>query len=235
MPKKTPPGSKTGPNRNLLIALGAGAAVVIAIVVGVLALGGSDEGIDASSAAYLDGIPQTRDVLGEPDAGVTLIQFEDLQCPVCQQYTEGAMPGIVEQYVRPGQVKLRFVGLAFLGPDSEKALRYTLAAGLQSKLWQYSELLYENQGAENSGWVTDDLLERIATALELDWDKLKADAPGASVTQQLNAMSSEGAALQIPGTPTFYIQVGDDEPYVVQPQSFTVEAFQPIFDDALGQ
>jgi hypothetical protein len=48
-------------------------------------------------------------------------------------------------------------------------------------------------------------------------------------------MSSEGAALQIPGTPTFYIQVGDDEPYVVQPQSFTVEAFQPIFDDALSQ
>jgi protein-disulfide isomerase len=237
MPKKSPPGPKSGPNRTLLIALGVGAAVVVAIVIGVLALGGGgdDESVDVASVAYLEGIPQERDVLGSADAPVTMIQFEDLQCPVCKAYTEGAMEDIVTEFVRPGDVKLRFVGLAFIGPDSEKALRYTLAAGKQSQLWQYLELLYANQGPENAGWVTDSLLESIATGLGLDWEQLQADAESASVTQQINTMSAEAQAKQVSGTPTFFVQVGDGEPYQVQVNEFSVDAFRPIFEDALSQ
>jgi protein-disulfide isomerase len=236
MPKKSPPRSKTGSNRNLLIALGAAAAVVVAIVVGVLALGGGDgDAVDAAPVAFLDGIPQSRDVLGDESAGVTLVQFEDLQCPVCQRFTEAAQEDIVTEYVATGKVKLRFAGLAFLGPDSQKALNYALAAGNQNKLWQYAELLYENQGAENSGWVTDSLLEQIATALELDWEKLQTDADSASVKQQANSMTQEGAQRGVQGTPTFFLQVGDDEPYQIQPQDFSIDAFRPIFEDALAQ
>ncbi len=236
MPKKTPPKPKSGPNRNLLIALGAGAAIVAAIVIGVLVLGGGGgDSVDASSAAYLDGIPQTRSELGSPTAKVTMIQFEDLQCPVCKEYTDNAQQDVVEQYVKPGKVKLRFVGLAFIGPDSEKALRYTLAAGREGKLWQFSELLYANQGPENSGWVTDSLLESIATALGLDWDSLKAGAASASVKQQQTAMTAEAQLRQVGGTPTFFIQVGKEAPYQVNPQGFSIEAFAPIFEDALSQ
>lgn len=237
MPKKSPPGPKSGPNRTLLIVLAVGAAVVAAIVIGVLALGGGDDGasVDASSAAYLDGIPQQGDTLGAADAPVTMIQFEDIQCPVCKAYTDGAQEDIVTEFVKPGDVKLRFVGLAFIGPDSEKALRYTVAAGKQNKLWQYSELLYANQGAENSGWVTDSLLESIATSLSLDWSKLKVDAESAAVTQQINTMSAEAQAKGVQGTPSFFIQVGDADAYQVQVGDFTVESFRPIFEDAASQ
>lgn len=234
MPKKPAPGSKSGPNRNLLIALVAGAAVVAAVVIGGLLLGGDDDSVDVSSAAYLDGIPQERAVLGNPDATVTLITFEDIQCPVCKAWTEEGQPGVVAEYVEPGKVKMRFAGLAFLGSDSEKALRYALAAGEQGKLWQFTELLYANQGPENSGWVSDDLLEQVATALGLDWEQLQEDAESAVVSQQITTMSNEAAQKQVQGTPTFFVQVGDDEPYQVQPTSFSVEAFQPILDDALG-
>jgi protein-disulfide isomerase len=237
MPKKTPPRAKSGPSRNLVIALGAGVAIVAAIVIGVLVLGGDDAtAVDASSAAYIDGIPQTRSELGSPDAPVTMIQFEDLQCPVCKAYTDDAQQDVVEQYVKPGKVKLRFVGLSFLGPDSEKALRYTLAAGKQNKLWQYAELLYANQGIENAGWVTDSLLESIATALGLDWKTLQTEAASASVTQQMNAMATEGQVRQVQGTPSFFIQVGDEKPYQVRPQTsegFSIEQFAPIFEDGL--
>lgn len=236
MPKKTPPRASQGPNRNLLIALGAAGVVIAAIVIGVLTLGGGDSGgsIDAAPAAYIDGIPQARDVLGDPAATVTLIQFEDLQCPVCQRYTTEAQEDVVTEYVRPGKVKLRFVGLAFIGQDSQKALRYALAAGKQNKLWQFTELLYQEQGAENAGWVTDGLLEDIADALKLDWATLKTDAAGAAVTQQATSMTQEGAQRQVSGTPSFFIQVGDEEPYQVQPNEFSIDAFRPIFDDALA-
>jgi len=130
-------------------------------------------------------------------------------------------------------VKLRFAGLAFLGQDSEKALRYALAAGKQGKLWPYVADLYANQGDENSGWVTDDLLERLAGENGLDWSRLKTDAASAEVTQEIDATSAEAARRQVPGTPTFFVQIGDGEPYVVQPSSLSIDAFRPILDDAL--
>lgn len=236
MPKKTPPRSKSGPNRNLIIALVGGALVVAAIVVGVLVLGGGSKKVDASSAAYFDGIPQASTVLGSPSAKVTLIQFEDLQCPICREYTQSAQQDIVQAYVKPGKIKMRFAGLAFIGTDSQKALRYSLAAGVQGKLWQFNELLYENQGAENSGWVTDSLLEQIANALGLDWAKLQKDQASAAVTQQMNSMETEAQQLQVSGTPTFFIQIGNQAPYKLDGLTeFSLNAFRPSLDDALNQ
>jgi protein-disulfide isomerase len=241
MPRKPPPGT-LGANRNLLIAAGAAAAVVLALIGASLLLRGGDDstpdtgggtGIE-EAAALLDGIPQERAELGSPNATVTLIQFEDLQCPVCRSYQAQGFPSVVDEYVRPGKVKLRFVGLAFLGPDSEKALLYTLAAGEQGKLWQFQDALYANQGEENSGWVTDALLEEIATGLDLDWERLKQDADGSVTLQQANSMADEANQRQIQGTPTFYVQVGDGEPYQVNPSSFAPEQFRAILDDALS-
>jgi protein-disulfide isomerase len=241
-PRKPPPTKKAG-NRNLLIAAGAAAAVVLVLVAASLLLRGGDSSNDAGSGATVDtgevstllaGIPQDRAVLGSPDAKVTMIQFEDLQCPICREYQQQGFPGVVEEYVKPGKVKLRFVGMDFLGSDSTKALNYTLAAGEQGKLWQFADSLYANQGAENSGWVTDSLLEQIAGDLGLDWDKLKTDAAGPVAQQQRSSMAAEATQRQVPGTPTFYVQVGDGEPYQVHPSSFAVEEFRTILDDALS-
>ena len=239
-PRKPPSARRTG-NRNLVIAAGAAAAVVIVLVVASLLLRGGDSGNDAAStvdtgevSTLLDGIPQDRDVLGSPQAKVTMIQFEDLQCPVCRDYQQQGFPGVVQEYVKPGKVKLRFVGMAFLGPDSVKALSYTLAAGEQGKLWQFADSLYANQGAENSGWVTDSLLEQIAGDLGLDYAKLKSDAAAPVTQQQASSMAAEATQRQVPGTPTFYVQVGDGEPYQVNPSSFAIEEFRKILDDALA-
>ena len=241
-PRKPPP-RKQSANRNLLIAAGAAAAVVLVLVAASLLLRGGDSngnsgtgsvtGIEAA-AALLGGIPQDRAVLGSAKAKVTMIQFEDLQCPICRRYQAEGFPSVVEDYVRPGKVKLRFVGMAFIGPDSEKALLYTLAAGEQGKLWQFQDALYANQGDENSGWVTDALLEKVAKGLDLDWAKLKKDAAGAVTLQQANSMADEANQKQIQGTPTFYVQVGDGQPYQVNPSSFSPSEFASILDDALS-
>ncbi len=241
-PRKPPP-RKGSANRNLLIAAGAAVAVVVVLVGASLLLRGGDSSKTTDSggivgiqytSALLDGIPQDRATLGSPKAKVTMIQFEDLQCPICRRYQAEGFPSVVDDYVRPGKVKLRFVGMAFIGPDSEKALLYTLAAGEQGKLWQFQDALYANQGEENSGWVTDTLLEQIANGLGLDWAKLKKDAAGAVTLQQANAMAAEANQRQVEGTPTFYVQVGNGQPYQVQPGSFDPSEFRSILDDALA-
>jgi protein-disulfide isomerase len=239
-PRKPPPRSTGWRNRNLLIAAGGAAVLVLVLVVAsvLLAGGGDDETTPQPTpdvTALFEGIPQAGAVLGDESSPVTLIQFEDLQCPICRQYQEDGFTGIVDEYVRPGNVKLRFAGLAFLGPDSEKALSYVLAAGMQDKLWEYSAALYANQGDENSGWVTDALLERLAADVGLDWTRLESDAVGSAVRREMRVTAAEAARLQVPGTPAFFVQIGDQPPYPVQPSSFAIEDFRPILDDALGQ
>jgi protein-disulfide isomerase len=182
----------------------------------------------------LQGIPQDHAILGSPTARVTLIQFEDLQCPICRRYQSDGFPGIVDEYVRPGKVKLRFAGISFIGSDSERALHYVLAAGSQGMLWQFADLLYANQGAENSGWVTDELLRRISDDLGLDFAKLQTDADGPAVAQQVSSMAAEAGQRKVPGTPWFYVQVGNGEPREVRPTSLGTDAFRPILDDALN-
>ena len=108
-----------------------------------------------------DGIPQDRAVLGSPDADGDADPVRGSPVPGLQ-----ALPGArasrqsSSEYVRPGQgeAPLRRASRSS-APDSEKALHYVLAAGAQGKLWQFADALYANQGDENSGWVTDELLE----------------------------------------------------------------------------
>jgi protein-disulfide isomerase len=225
-----------------MIAAVVAAAVAAALVVASLLFRGGDSNSSATApttptevSALIDGIPQDRAVLGSPNAPVTLIQFEDLQCPICRRYQQEGFPEIVKEYVRTGKVKIRFVGLAFIGPDSEKALLNVLAAGSQGKLFQLADALYANQGDENSGWVTDDLLKTLATGLGLDYAKLKAAAEGPAARQQANSMAAEANQREVPGTPWFYVQIGDQEPYEVQPSSYGIDQFRPILNDALAR
>jgi len=238
-PRKPAPRQAGARNRNLLIAAaGAVAVVAVLVVVSIVVTGGGDNGSTTTtggSSALFAGIPQRGTTLGAPSAPVTLVQFEDMQCPVCREYQEDGFSGVVDEYVRPGKVKLRFAGLAFLGSDSEKALSHVLAAGKQGKLWQYVDALYANQGAENSGWVTDDLLERLAGDVGLDWARLQQDAASSEVKQEAQASAAEAARLQVPGTPSFFVQIGNGQPYHVQPNSFAIDEFRTILDDALGQ
>ena len=152
------------------------------------AVPGADE-----TAALLDGIPQSGLRLGNPSAPVTLVEWADLQCPFCREFATAAFPALVRDYVRTGKVQIVFRGLAFLGPDSTKALQVALAAGIQDRLWNVVDLLYRNQGIENSGWATDELLHRITGAVDsLDETKVFADRGSGGVLGAISEASKAG-------------------------------------------
>lgn len=229
-----------GRSRGLIAAVAAAVVVVVALVlVSVLLRDGDDTstGGGAGGTALVDGLPQDGTVLGDPAATVTFLQYEDIQCPFCKEYTEEAFPAIVDEYVRTGKVKVDFRGLEFIGEDSTEALRAVLAAAKQNRAWELIELLYDRQGAENSGWVTDDLVSELARSIDgLDVQQLQEDAASAETTAEIEALAAEAREREVGGTPWFFVAIGDAEPYPVQPQPLTdPAAFRPIFDDALAE
>ncbi len=183
----------------------ASAAVAIAIVA---SSSGDDAGpaTPAEASALFAGIPQDGVTLGDPDAPVALEEFADLQCPFCAQHAQEVLPTLIDEYVRSGQVRLVYRNLAFLGPDSETGATFVAAAAAQDKLWPVVERFYANQGAENSGYVTDAFLDDIAAGVPgLDRDRLEGDRDGAAVDRQLAEARDRASAMAVDSTPSFVV------------------------------
>ena len=154
-----------------LIIVLAGAAVLAATLVAASLLSAGEANTSTPAPAASDlfaGVPQDGLAVGDPDAPVTLVEYADLQCPYCAEWAVRTMPALVEDYVRTGQLRIVFHGLAFLGPDSDKAVRAAIAASAGDRLWNMVDGFYRSQGSENSGWVTDDLIDQIAAQAGLD-------------------------------------------------------------------
>jgi protein-disulfide isomerase len=220
------------------------AAVVIAVVlVLVLAsqLGGEEAeaptAIDGTEAtAMLDGIPQDGTSLGSPDAPVVLYEFADLQCPYCQQWDRNVLPVLIQDYVRSGQLRIVFQGLAFIGPDSEKALRSALAAGEQDRLWHVVDLLYRHQGGENDGWVTDELVAGIGAAVPgLDGEQMVEDGDSDAVASGMSSAAAQADSFGINSTPSFLVGANGGELDVLDVGSLEPEPYVEAIDRLLGQ
>jgi protein-disulfide isomerase len=190
----------------------------------------------AESRALLAGIPQQGIALGRPTAPVTLVEFADLQCPFCAEWSRNALPELVRDYVRPGRVRIVFRGLTFIGSDSEEALRFALAAGDQGKLWNVVDLLYENQGGENQGWVTDELLTAVGRAVPgLRVERALAERSSASVDAQLAAAETAAAENEIGGTPSFAAGTTGGTLRVLEVDSLDAQALRPALDALLAE
>jgi protein-disulfide isomerase len=222
---------------------GIGAVVVAIVLALVLAsqLGGGDSApptaIDPGDTnAMLDGIPQSGTSLGSPDAPVVLYEFADLQCPYCQKWDQNVLPVLIQDYVRDGKLRIVFRGLTFIGPDSEKALRSALAAGEQDRLWNVVDLFYHHQGPENSGWVTDDLIEGIGSAVPgLDVDKMTSDQGSGSVTEEIASAASQADQNGLHTTPSFLIGTDESNLTVLHFDRLEPDQFRQAIDAALGQ
>ncbi len=172
------------------VIIGAIVVVVVAIVVSTSSSGGGKAPKPGNSASKADvaavssllaGIPESGERLGSPNAPVTVTEYADLECPVCDAFalpsnanTSDGTPGtayldqLISQYVRPGKVKIVYRSLETAtgnGPNAsmwsqQQAAAY--AAGLQNKAWYYIELFYYEQQSETSAYVTPAFLRGIA-------------------------------------------------------------------------
>jgi len=162
------------------------AVVVVAIVVVLVATGGKghkaatpqvETAVSTKVGKLLAGIPQSANALGEPTAPVTIQYFGDLECPFCKEFSTNSLQQVA-----------------------------ALAAGKQGKLWEYVETFYNEQGEEDSGYVTEQFLQKIAQEVPglnlATWTSDRGDSAFANeVVADAQAANTEG----FNGTPSFLI------------------------------
>ena len=214
------------------------AAILATFLVAASQIGANDAKTTVSPQpvdSLFSGIEQQGIALGSPEAPVTLVEYADLQCPYCAQWARETLPVLVDEYVEAGKLRIVFRGLAFIGPDSDKALRTAIAAGQDDHLWELVHGLYASQGAENSGWVTDGLVGEIVSGVPgLEGDKLLSTRWGSSVEPELRRAAAAAERAGVHGTPAFQVGPTGGRLELVDVSSLGPDGIRPSIDAVLA-
>jgi protein-disulfide isomerase len=167
-------------------------------------------------------------VAGEPSKGsekapVTIVKFEDFQCPFCKQ-VQPTFNELLSRY--DGKVRLvhKDLPLESLHPQARQAAEAARCADEQGKFWQYHDKLYANAPKASA-----DNLKSYAKEVGLNTDSFDRCLTSGKYKPVVQEDLNEGARLGLTGTPTFFIngrEISGNQPS---------ETFEAIIDEELAR
>lgn len=205
-------GSKpTAPRRSVsfLVAMASAFGVLLAVVgIGLNLVSVSlTSSTPAAAAVAATPDPNKSDPFekGNPNAPVLVEEWFDFQCPACRAYYLTRQPEFDKQFVDTGKVRFVTHFFPFLGPESYSAAQAADAAAAQGYYWAYENILFQNQGAENSGAFNTDNLKRFAAELGLNQQEFNAALDQGTYQTAVLDQKNQGVALGVNATPTFFV------------------------------
>jgi len=154
----------------------------------------------ATPAPFRAVIRGTGPVRGSATASVTIVEFEDFQCPFCRQVHD-TVERILAKYDTAVRLVHRDFPLDELHPSAHIAHQAGRCADEQGKFWEYRAVLYANAPA-----ASPDALADYASRVKMDPARFKSclariDELNAAIQNDL----AEGERLGVSGTPAFFI------------------------------
>ena len=143
--------------------------------------------------------PARDHVRGAPGAAITLVEYEDFECPYCRS----AAPVILELLERHDGILCfvsRHLPLPDVHPFSALAALAVEAAGGQGKFWEMHDLLF---GRQDRLQFPD--LVRYADELGLDARAFEVDLNSERFSARVAEDVAGAEAAGVAGTPTFFI------------------------------
>ncbi len=122
------------------------------------------EGISEAQELF-GGIPQEGDRLGSGNAPIAIQVFNDLQCGNCRADFLRTIPGVVERYARPGEVKLLMRHYSVAANPLELGFFGAEAAAQQGYGWQYTYLFFRNQGEAERFGIDNEFMASLAGSI----------------------------------------------------------------------
>lgn len=135
-------------------------------------------------------------VLGNPNGDVTIIEFFDYNCHYCKD----VYALLVKLTDEDKNLKVIFKDFPILGPTSQTAAKWALAAHRQKKYFEFHKAMMDHRGP-----LKNEDIEKAATSIGLDMTSARSYVDGTAVMMQLERNKALAAQMSINGTPYFVI------------------------------
>jgi protein-disulfide isomerase len=183
--------------------------LMVAVLGTIVYLRFADRSVATASVQAGDFELKRQPGLGDADAPVTVVIFEDYSCPACRTFEEQVVPRLKREYIDVGKVRAYFINFQFLGRDSINA---ALAAECvyhqdEAAYWDYKIVLYRAQGPQGSNWAnTPRLLDLAREAVpQLDHADLQACIEEERHLDAINRDRDIAVASGVTGTPAVFV------------------------------
>lgn len=167
-------------------------------------------------------------LIGSPGAKITIIEYGDFKCPVCNRFFQDAGRQIKDNYINTGKAKLEFRSLSQIGPDSAAAARASYCAAEQGKFPAYHDALFNyigsnyyrkgNTKAEYEEVFTSQKLKELAAVSGADAAKFGRCLDSNKFAALEQSVAAAGRQAGFNTTPTFVIngrRITGAQPYSV--------------------
>jgi len=146
--------------------------------------------------------------IGGAKAPVTMVAFEDYQCPFCRRFNLQTLPELKKQFIDTGKVRyvVRDLPIDQIHPLARKAAEASHCAADQGKYWPMREKLVANMER-----LQPEALMGYATEVGVKLDPFRACLDRNVHAGTVQRSAEIAAELNITGTPTFVIGKANGE------------------------
>ena len=167
----------------------------------------------------LEGVP----FIGDENAEITMVIYDDFQCPFCSRFEQQAWLEIKEEYIDTGKAKFYYKHFPLgFHSHAQLAAEASECAHDQGKFWEYHDIMFENQPD-----INEEQMKTWAEELELDMDDFNSCLDTHKYAEKVKLSMAEGQKVGVKGTPSVLIE---DE-LVVGAQPFN--NFKKVIDKKL--
>ena len=202
---------------------------IIGILFGVLFTVNPESSSNNSTILNKENLLVGSTILGNPNSKITVVEFGDYQCTFCYKFHNDVMKKINEKYIKSGDVNFVYKDFPLNGSPSLLAAEASYCAQQQNQFWSYHDMLYDNWGGENTGWITTEILTEFARESELDLEIFNSCMANSEFRQKVVNNEQFAREINIDATPSFLI-FNDNEIYrIIGAQPF--EKFEQVFHE----
>lgn len=169
-------------------------------------------------------------VAGDPDAGVTVMAFEDFACPHCRQYKAEVYPELKQSYIEPGEIRYEHHDFP-IPVDSEwswgiaGAARSVQDQAGDEAFWAFAERIYDHQGQYSNGVVAEvaGTVDEVVDG-EVEPDAVVTDVEDGTYRGDLESERERGIEAGVESTPTIVVDGRTVDPLFDEIQSAIEDA-----------